>query len=131
MKKSLLACLVASAAALPAAAQDSITIPNIIELSGAGATVGNNWKNGSSLAVEEINAAGGILGKKIVLEFVDTGSDPGKARAAIQRALDRKPVAIFGPIYSGSVSATLKLTADAEVPQIIGGEAANLTAQGS
>lgn len=131
MKKSLLACLVASAAALPAAAQDSFTIPNIIELSGAGATVGNNWKNGSSLAVEEINAAGGILGKKIVLEFVDTGSDPGKARAAIQRALDRKPVAIFGPIYSGSVSATLKLTADAEVPQIIGGEAANLTAQGS
>lgn len=131
MKKTLLACLVASGAALPAAAQDSITIPNIIELSGAGATVGNNWKNGSSLAVEEINAAGGILRKKIVLEFVDTGSDPGKARAAIQRALDKKPVAIFGPIYSGSVSATLKLTADAEVPQIIGGEAANLTAQGS
>ncbi|MFO0986011.1 MAG: ABC transporter substrate-binding protein [Alphaproteobacteria bacterium] len=131
MKKSLLACLVASATALPAAAQDSITIPNIIELSGAGATVGNNWKNGSTLAVDEINAAGGILGKKIVLEFVDTGSDPGKARAAIQRALDKNPVAIFGPIYSGSVSATLKLTADAEVPQIMGGEAANLTAQGS
>ena len=131
MKKSLLACLVASAAALPAAAQDSITIPNIIELSGAGATVGNNWKNGSTLAVDEINAAGGILGKKIVLEFVDTGSDPGKARAGVQRALDDKPMAIFGPIYSGSVSATLKLTADAEVPQIIGGEAANLTAQGS
>ena len=131
MKKTLLACLIATAAGAPALAQDSITIPNIIELSGAGATVGNNWKNGSSLAVEEINAAGGILGKKIVLEFVDTGSDPGKARAAIQRALDKKPVAIFGPIYSGSVSATLKLTADAEVPQIIGGEAANLTAQGS
>ena len=43
--------------------------------------LGANWKNGSSLAVDEINAAGGILGKKIVLEFVDTGSDPGKARA--------------------------------------------------
>jgi branched-chain amino acid transport system substrate-binding protein len=112
-------------------AQDTIKIPNIIELSGAGATVGNNWKNGSSLAVEEINAAGGILGKKIQLEFVDTGSDPGKARAAIQRALDEKPVAIFGPIYSGSVSATLQLTNEAEVPQVIGGEAANLTAQGS
>jgi branched-chain amino acid transport system substrate-binding protein len=117
--------------AAPAGAQDTVKIPNIIELSGAGATVGNNWKNGSSLAVEEINAAGGILGKKIVLEFVDTGSDPGKARAAIQRALDDKPVAIFGPIYSGSVSATLQLTNEAQVPQVIGGEAANLTAQGS
>jgi branched-chain amino acid transport system substrate-binding protein len=117
--------------ASPALAQDTIKIPNIIELSGAGATVGANWKNGSSLAVDEINAAGGILGKKIVLEFVDTGSDPGKARAAIQRALDDKPVAIFGPIYSGSVSATLQLTNEAQVPQVIGGEAANLTAQGS
>ncbi len=117
--------------AAPALAQDTIKIPNIIELSGAGATVGNNWKNGSSLAVDEINAAGGILGKKVQLEFVDTGSDPGKARAAIQRALDDKPVAIFGPIYSGSVSATLQLTNEAQVPQVIGGEAANLTAQGS
>jgi branched-chain amino acid transport system substrate-binding protein len=127
-----LAAAAATLAAAPAAwAQDSIKIPNIIELSGAGATVGNNWKNGSSLAVEEINAAGGILGKKIALEFVDTASDPGKARAAIQRALDEKPVAIFGPIYSGSVSATLQLTNEAQVPQVIGGEAANLTAQGS
>jgi branched-chain amino acid transport system substrate-binding protein len=125
------ALAVAASVASPTSAQDTIKIPNIIELSGAGATVGNNWKNGSSLAVEEINAAGGILGKKIVLEFVDTGSDPGKARAAIQRALDEKPVAIFGPIYSGSVSATLQLTNEAEVPQVIGGEAANLTAQGS
>jgi branched-chain amino acid transport system substrate-binding protein len=113
-----------------ASAQD-IVIPNIIELSGGGATVGATWKNGSSMAVDEINASGGILGKKIKLEFVDTASDPGKARAAVQRALDDKPIAIFGPIYSGSVSSTLKLTADAEVPQVIGGEAANLTAQGS
>ena len=117
--------------ASPLLAQDTIKIPNIIELSGAGATVGTNWKNGSIMAVEEINAAGGILGKKIVLEFVDTASDPGKARAAIQRALDDKPVAIFGPIYSGSVSATLQMTNEAGVPQIIGGEAGNLTAQGS
>ena len=131
-------CLLALAGAVvlgagafaPAGAQD-IKIPNIIELSGAGATVGTNWRNGSQLAVDEINAAGGILGKKIQLEFVDTATDPGKARAAIQRALDDKPIAIFGPIYSGSVSATLQLTNEAEVPQVIGGEAANLTAQGS
>jgi branched-chain amino acid transport system substrate-binding protein len=122
---------VAVGVASPASAQNTVKIPNIIELSGAGATVGTNWKNGSSLAVDEINAAGGILGKTIQLEFVDTGTDPGKARAAIQRALDEQPIAIFGPIYSGSVSATLQLTNEAQVPQIIGGEAANLTAQGS
>jgi branched-chain amino acid transport system substrate-binding protein len=134
MHRRIIATCAAIAATLilqPACAQDTIKIPNIIELSGGGATVGNAWKNGTSLAVDEINAAGGILGKKIQLEFVDTASDPGKARAAIQRALDDKPIVIFGPIYSGSVNATLKLTAEAEVPQIMGGEAANLTAQGS
>jgi branched-chain amino acid transport system substrate-binding protein len=113
------------------AAQEVIRIPNIIELSGGGATVGAMWRNASAMAVEEINAKGGILGRRIQLDYIDTGTDPGRARAAIERALDAKPIAIFGPIYSGSVNATLKLTAEAETPQIIGGEAANLTAQGS
>ena len=125
------AFVLAAGFALPAAAQDVIKIPNIIELSGGGAPVGAMWKNGSTMAVDEINAKGGILGKKIQMEFVDTASDPGKARAGVQRALDDKPMAIFGPIYSGSVNVTLKLTAEAEVPQIMGGEAAPLTAQGS
>eukprot|EP01031_Cornospumella_fuschlensis_P008347 gene8347-10293_t len=42
-------------------AQDVIKIANIVELSGAGATAGTNFKNGIELAVQEINAAGGIL----------------------------------------------------------------------
>jgi branched-chain amino acid transport system substrate-binding protein len=118
-------------ACVPAFAQGTVTIPNIIELSGAGATVGTNWKNGAELAIAEINATGGLLGKMIASTYVDTQSNPGVARAAIQKALDDKPIAIFGPIYSGSVKVTSSLTAEAEVPQIIGGEAADLTAQGS
>ena len=52
------------ALAHPALAQSgqTIKIPNIVELSGPGATVGQNWKNGVEIAIEEINAAGGILG---------------------------------------------------------------------
>jgi branched-chain amino acid transport system substrate-binding protein len=115
----------------PAFAQDTVTIPNIIELSGAGATVGTNWKNGAELAIAEVNAAGGLLGKTIQSTYVDTQTNPGVARAAIQKALDDKPVVIFGPIYSGSIKVTSSLTAEAEVPQIMGGEAADLTAQGS
>jgi len=118
-------------AGFPASAQNSVTIPNIIELSGPGATVGTNWKNGADLALAEINAAGGILGKKIETTYVDTQSNPGVARAAIQKALDDQPIVVFGPIYSGSVKVTMALTAEAGVPQIIGGEAADLTAQGS
>ncbi|MGL4637504.1 MAG: ABC transporter substrate-binding protein [Beijerinckiaceae bacterium] len=130
-RRFLLTAAALVVAASGASAQDVVRIPNIIELSGGGATVGAMWRNASTMAMDDINAKGGILGKKIQLDFIDTGSDPGKARAAIERALDSKPVAIFGPIYSGSVNATLKLTAEAETPQVIGGEAANLTAQGS
>ena len=113
-----------------AAAQD-IVIPSILELSGRGRGERHHVPNGAAMAVDEINAAGGILGKKIKLEFVDTASDPGKARAAVQRAMDDKPNVIFGPVFSGSVNVTMKLTAEAEVPQIIGGEAADITAQGT
>jgi branched-chain amino acid transport system substrate-binding protein len=119
------------AMAAPAFAQDTIQIPSIIELTGGGATSAQPWKNGSQMAVDEINAAGGVLGKKLELVFTDTATDPGKARAGIQKAIDDKPMVIFGPIYSGSVSATLKMTAEAEIAQIIGGEAGFLTAQGS
>src|ERR1043165_785370 len=86
-------------------AQD-IVIPNIIELSGGGATVGAMWKNGSTMAVEEINNSGGILGKKIKLEFIDTASDPGKARAAVQGALGDKALGIFRAGCLGSGRAT-------------------------
>jgi branched-chain amino acid transport system substrate-binding protein len=134
MQFSKLAVAAAAAAMVlgsPAFAQNSVLLPVIIELSGGGATVGNNWKNGVELAAAEVNAAGGILGKKVEIPAVDTQTNPGVARAAIQRALDDKPVAILGPIYSGSVKASMQLTADAEVPQIMGGEAGDLTAQGS
>ena len=55
---------VVALAAHPAAAQD-VVVPAILELSGPGAVSGTMFKNGAAMAVDEINAAGGILGKKI------------------------------------------------------------------
>jgi branched-chain amino acid transport system substrate-binding protein len=115
----------------PALAQETLRLPAIVEISGAGAVSGTNFRDGILLALDHINTAGGILGKRIALDVIDTGSDSGKARAAVERALDDKPTVIFGPVFSGSVSASMRLTDEAQVPQIIGGEAANLTAQGS
>ena len=63
--------------------------------------------------------------------MIDTQTNPGVARAAVQRALDAKPLVLFGPIYSGSVKATMPLLEEAQVAQIMGGEAADLTQQGS
>ena len=77
-------------------AAEPIRIVDVAELSGSGATTGVNWKNGADLAVNEINASGGILGRQIQLEHYDNQSNPGVSRALMQKALDRKPDVILG-----------------------------------
>lgn len=122
--------LVLAAGLLPGLAQDNVKIVGVIELSGAGATAGTNYKNGAQMAVDEINAKGGILGKKIEFVVYDTQTNPGNTRAAVQRGVDEGAFAIFGPVFSGPISASMQIAQKAGVPQIVGGEAAGLTRQG-
>jgi branched-chain amino acid transport system substrate-binding protein len=68
----LLAVCALLAGAQASFAQQVIKIANIVELSGGGATPGTYFRDGIELAVKEINAAGGILGKKIVTTTADT-----------------------------------------------------------
>lgn len=133
MNKLVIGALVGAMACFSqaASAQQTIYIPNIVELSGAGATSGTNWRDGIILAAEEINAKGGLLGRKINLEHLDTQSDAGISRAQIQKVLDRNPFVVLGPVFSGSVLVDMALTTQAEVPEIVGGEAAAITQKGS
>lgn len=133
MRTAILATLLAAGTALAplaAEAQATVYIPGVIELSGAGAVSGTNFRDGIVLAEEEINAKGGILGRKIDTPFLDTQSDAGISRALIQKVLDNKPYVILGPVFSGSVVVNMKLTQEAEIPEIVGGEAASITQQG-
>lgn len=114
-----------------ALAQDNVYVPAILELSGAGAVSGTNFRDGAILAVEEINAKGGILGKKIDMPLLDTQSEAGIARSQVQKVLDNKPYVILGPVFSGSVITSMVLAQEAEIPQIIGGEAAAITQKGN
>ncbi len=100
------------------------------EISGAGAVSGGNFRDGIILAVEEINAKGGILGEKIALSTLDTQSNPGVARSQMQKALDSEPYVVLGPIFSGNVKVTMPLVRQAEIPQLVGGEAGELTQMG-
>ena len=111
--------------------QDAIKIANIVELSGGGATAGTNFKNGVELAVKEINAAGGILGKKIQTTTSDTQSNPGVAKGLTQKAVDDGVFAIFGPVFSGSIMVSMAESQRAQVPNFTGGEASAITAQGN
>jgi len=112
-------------------AQQTVNIPDVIELSGAGAVSGTNWRDGVILAVDEINAKGGILGRKIVTTHSDTQSNPGISRAQVQKALDGDPYVILGPVFSGSVKVNMVLAQQAEVPQFTGAEAADITQMGN
>lgn len=126
--------LAAAAAALllqaPAWAQP-IKIANIVELSGAGATSGTNFRDGVLLAVKEINAAGGILGHKIETTTADTQSNPGVAKGLAQKAVDDDVFAVFGPVFSGSIMVSMAETRRAGIPNFTGGEAAAITKQGN
>jgi len=110
-----------------AKAQNSVYMPAILELSGTGAVSGTNFRDGMILAVEEINAKGGFLGKKIEMPLLDTQSEAGIARLQVQKVLDNKPYVILGPVFSGSVLTSMVLAQQAEIPQLVGGEAAAIT----
>ena len=114
-----------------AASAQPIKIANIVELSGAGATSGTNFKNGVELAVKEINAAGGILGRKIETNTADTQSNPGVAKGLATKAVDDGVFAVFGPVFSGSILVSMAETKRAETPNFTGGEAAAITKQGN
>ena len=128
-RSGLFACLIVAALGLasPVLAQSTIYIPAILELSGAGAVSGTNFRDGMLLAIDEINAKGGILGRKIETPVLDTQSDAGTSRAQIQKVLDNNPYVILGPVFSGSVLVDMALTQQAEIPEIVGGEAAAIT----
>ncbi len=114
-----------------AQAQSVIKIAGLYELSGAGASAGTMFKNGVELAVREINANGGILGKKIEHTVADTQSNPGTAKGLTTKAVDDGAFAIFGPVFSGSIMVSMTESKRAEVPNFIGGEAAAITKQGN
>jgi len=115
----------------PAHAQQTVNLPIVIELSGAGAVSGTNFRDGAVLAIDEINAKGGILGRRINAPQSDTQSNPGVSRAQVQKAIDGDPYVILGPVFSGSVKVNMVLAQQAEIPQFTGAEAADITQMGN
>jgi branched-chain amino acid transport system substrate-binding protein len=113
------------------AQQNPVQVVGLVELSGTGATSGTNFDNGVKLAVKEINAAGGILGRKIEYTSNDTQSQPQTAKALAQKAVDQGAYVVMGPVFSGSIIVSMAETRRAEIPNFTGGEAASITQQGN
>ena len=123
---------------LPAVAQTKVTNQGISateivigthqDLSGPIKVWGVPVSNGMKMAVEEINAAGGIHGRKIKLILEDSGYDPKRAVLASQKMVERDKIfAMVGPMGSPTVLASQDVLFDAGVPQLFPLTAAEFT----
>jgi branched-chain amino acid transport system substrate-binding protein len=107
-------------------AADEVKVGIMVSTTGGTATDGKDMERAIQLAADEINAAGGILGKKIVTTTGDDACDPQQSVAAASKLISEKVVAVVGGYCSGATLPTLKLYGEANVPFVI--TASNSTA---
>ena len=100
-------------------------------LTGNTALLGTQARSGVEFAVDEINAAGGIDGKKLALTTEDTGASSTDSLNAMNRILEGKPLVIFGSMISPHVFAQTEVVTKSETPFLVGATNAKVTAQGS
>ena len=104
----LLATALAGCGGDKKAADDFIKIGGNLEMTGGSASFGKSAQNGIKLAIEEANAKGGVLGKKLQLVVADNKSEAAEATNAMQKLVAQdKVVAVIGPnLSSASIAAT-------------------------
>lgn len=118
MKKILLSLIFTLWATVTMAAEP-IKIGYLSPLTGVSAAFGIAEVNMVKIAVDEINSAGGVLGRPIELVIYDTKCRNEDAINAVRRMVDSdKVVAILGSIQSGIEIATASITNNAKVPRI-------------
>lgn len=93
-------------------------IGSIGPTTGGAAIYGNAVKNGAQIAVDEINAAGGINGNKIELFFEDDQADPELSVNAYNALKDKGIDVLLGTVTSGACEAVVGLTADDKMFQL-------------
>ncbi len=86
----------------PSARAEEVTIAVAGPMTGGESTFGAQFKAGAEAAVEDINAAGGVLGKKLKLEIGDDACDPKQARTVAEKLAGLKVPFVVGHFCSGS-----------------------------
>jgi branched-chain amino acid transport system substrate-binding protein len=103
-----------------AARADEIKIGVYGPFTGGSAPMGLSMRNGVRLAAEQINAAGGVLGKQIVLVERDDEAKNERGGQIMQELLDKEGVVgVLGPINTGVANASTRYPEEHKVPQII------------
>ncbi|MBV8926746.1 MAG: ABC transporter substrate-binding protein, partial [Bradyrhizobium sp.] len=101
------------------AQSETIKIGCLAAITGPASAPTQGFNRGVNFAVEAINGAGGVKGRKIELVMRDTQGDPTKAVNATQEMISQQKVhAIWGPLNSGEALATTPIMARAKMPNI-------------
>jgi len=117
---------IAVVATAPAA--EPIYLGLVDEVTGPQAEAGVLTMNGVKLAVDDVNAAGGIMGRPVELRVEDNGStNPGTVLAYSKLVDQGGVVAVIGPLRSTQVQAASPTIAKARIPAFIGGSDPSLT----
>ena len=106
---------------------DTIKLGILCSLTGNSQTNGGYAQQGAKMAVEEINAAGGINGKQIELVIEDDGGKADTAINAYNKLQSQKVVAIVGPMLSSLALAMDQNVQTGKIPLLIGATSAALT----
>ncbi len=114
-------------------AQGTIRIGEFASLTGKEATYGQAAHKGTLLAIEQANAAGGVLGRKLELLVEDDQSKPGEAATIAKKFISRdKVVAILGEITSGRTLEAAPIAQNAKIPLVSpGATAPEVTTKGN
>jgi branched-chain amino acid transport system substrate-binding protein len=116
ISRALLAIL---AAALTAVAQEPIRIGEYASLTGKESSLGTSSHQGTLLAVEWINASGGVLGRRLELISEDTESKDGQSGTSVRKLIARDHVvAVLGEVASGRSLEGAPVCQAAKIPMI-------------
>ena len=98
---------------------DSIKVGAAFELTGNVANYGKSTNEGLKLAIEEINKAGGVNGKKLAVVESDNKSEPAESGNSVTKLITQdKVVAVVGPATSGCVNAATPISTANKIPHI-------------
>lgn len=115
-------CMIACLGATVAMAQDMVVkIGHAAAISGAQASYGKDNENGARLAIDDLNAAGVVIGgKRVKLELMaeDDAAEPKQGTAVAQKLCDAKVSGVVGHMNSGTTIPAAKIYNECGIPHI-------------
>lgn len=108
--------------------KDEIVVGGLVSMTGPGSVIGVAFSAGTKMAVDEINADGGVLGSKLRLVLADTQTNPSTAVSEVMRLMHREKIDVLvGPATSQETGAVVPLATRSKLLQVSSAGSLELT----